>query len=130
MRRRAEHETVRPLRERDAKTRLHPLRDRLAALAPRLIPFAQALEPSLPPGIVDRDADVWEPLFVVAELAGGPWPERAWQAALHFQAEGRTELPSHGNQLLADIRAVFAMTTADRLPTHQLLAQLHRLDGG
>ena len=38
--------------------------------------------PVLPKGIEDRDADVWEPLLAVAELAGGHWPERARVAAV------------------------------------------------
>ena len=38
--------------------------------------------PVLPKGIWNRDADVWEPLLTVAELAGGHWPERARVAAV------------------------------------------------
>ena len=38
--------------------------------------------PGAPEGIEDRDADVWEPLLAVAELAGGHWPERARVAAV------------------------------------------------
>jgi hypothetical protein len=31
---------------------------------------------ALPPDLINRDADVWEPMFAVAELIGGEWPER------------------------------------------------------
>jgi hypothetical protein len=31
---------------------------------------------ALPPDLINRDADVWEPLFAVAEVIGGDWPER------------------------------------------------------
>jgi hypothetical protein len=33
--------------------------------------------PEMPPEIVDRDADCWEPLISVADAAGGEWPDRA-----------------------------------------------------
>lgn len=32
--------------------------------------------PELPEGVYDRDADVWEPLGAVAQVAGGAWPAR------------------------------------------------------
>jgi hypothetical protein len=31
---------------------------------------------ALPAGLLNRDADVWEPMFAVAELIGGEWPGR------------------------------------------------------
>ena len=36
----------------------------------------------MPDGIEDRNADVWEALLAVADLAGGDWPERARVAAV------------------------------------------------
>lgn len=42
--------------------------------------------PALPEGIADRNADVWEPLISVADLAGGNWPMRARAAALYLIA--------------------------------------------
>ena len=35
---------------------------------------------ALPPDLINRDADVWEPLFAVAELIGGDWPGRCADA--------------------------------------------------
>ena len=53
--------------------------------------------PVLPKGIEDRDADVWEPLLAVAELAGGHWPERARVTAVAaVTADGVKTTPSHG----------------------------------
>ena len=41
--------------------------------------IAQALErgprSALPEDMYNRDADVWSPMFAIAELIGGPWPE-------------------------------------------------------
>ena len=38
--------------------------------------------PDLPPGVDDRDADIWEPLVAVADMVGGDWPKRARAAAV------------------------------------------------
>ena len=35
---------------------------------------------ALPPDLINRDADIWEPIFAVAELIGGDWPERCADA--------------------------------------------------
>src|SRR5207244_2823404 len=47
---------------------------------------AQA-RPQLPPGLADRTVDIWEPLLVLADLAAGPWPELARQAAAGLTAD-------------------------------------------
>ena len=57
----------------------------------------------MPDGIEDRDADVWEALLAVADVAGGDWPERARVALLRLlRTQGST--PSLGVRLLADLR--------------------------
>src|SRR4051794_16809454 len=38
--------------------------------------------PVMPEGLNDRAADVWEPLFVLAEIAGGAWPDKAGAASI------------------------------------------------
>ena len=61
----------------------------------------------MPPGIADRDADVWEPLLAVADAAGGDWPERARVAAVALVADAKGGSPSLGIRLLSDLRNVF-----------------------
>ncbi|WP_310773598.1 DUF3631 domain-containing protein [Mycobacterium sp. Z3061] len=93
--------------------------------------------PVLPEGIEDRDADVWEPLLAVAELAGGHWPERARVAAVAaVAADGVKTAPSPGIELLADIKTVFDRLATEVIFTTALLAELsgtdprwRRLDG-
>ena len=81
--------------------------------------------PVLPKGIEDRDADVWEPLLAVAELAGGHWPERARVAAVAaVAADGVKTTPSPGIELLADIKAVFDQLPGEAIFTTDLLAEL------
>jgi putative DNA primase/helicase len=45
-------------------------------------------DPEMPAGIHNRAADNWHPLLVIADLAGGEWPERARQTAIELSREG------------------------------------------
>jgi hypothetical protein len=66
--------------------------DRTVALdeiARRIVRWAEdnadaigALDPETPPTLFNRDADNWRPLFQIADVAGGEWPQRARAAAL------------------------------------------------
>lgn len=120
MRKRGPGEEVEPFRPRLHEPTADALRDELAAWAAGVVVLAEGNEPLLPDGIADRDADVWEPLFTVADLAGGAWPVLARQAATEAVRSAKTSnKPSLGVRLLADIRACFGdksrLTTADLL---------------
>jgi len=82
--------------------------------------------PSMPKGVTDRDADVWEPLLAVADVAGGTWPERARVAAVALVKEARDSTPSLGVRLLSDLQTVFG--AADKLATATILRELHDMD--
>jgi hypothetical protein len=43
--------------------------------------------PEMPSGMGDRAADAWEPLFAIADLAGGDWPRRSRKAALALSGD-------------------------------------------
>jgi hypothetical protein len=60
-------------------------------------------------------------LFAVAEASGGEWPERARRASLDCHA-----MPDESTrtQLLADIQAVFAEKSCDRLTSGALVSAL------
>jgi hypothetical protein len=79
----------------------------------------------MPEGIKDRDADVWEALLAVADVAGAGWPERARVSAVTLVTLARERSPSLGLRLLSDIRSVFG---AETISTESLLAKLHSLD--
>jgi len=124
MRKRGPDEKVEPYRQRDHKQLGHALRDELAAWADQVREKAAKCRPTLPNEIVDRNADVWEPLIVVAEMAGGSWPARAREAGLQLIAASKAGTqPSLGVQLLGDIRACFG-DEDDRLPSKELLKRL------
>ena len=117
MRRRAPTETVEPYRRRVHGAEGMTLRDRLTLWATSARDSISSTYPSMPAGVVDRDADVWEALLAVADSAGGEWPARARVAAVTFVTAARDSTPSLGVRLLADLRQVFSdssqMSTTD-----------------
>jgi hypothetical protein len=129
MRRRAPGEQIEPWRPRVNHPEAHALRDRLAGWATSL---AERLSgdfwPDIPAQVTDRDADVWEALLAVADLAGGDWPQQARVAAVALVAASKQRAPSVGVLLLRDIREVFTTAVVDQLTTEQLLSELNRMD--
>jgi len=80
--------------------------------------------PEIPAGQSDRTVDIWEPLHVLAHLAGGEWPEMARQAmaALTASAQERNPIGS----LFLDILLCFTQAKADRMFSRTLAAELDR----
>lgn len=126
MRRRSAAEQVQPYRRRVHGEHGEALRDRLAKWGEAATARLTASWPEMPAGIADRDADVWEPLFAIADEAGGGWAERARVAGVALVAASKAGTPSLGIRLLADLRAVFA--DADQIPTERILEALHKIE--
>ena len=74
-------ERVERLRHADPEV-LHTLARRCARFAADNAEKIRAARPSMPDGLHDRAQDNWEPLFAIADLAGGEWPDLARKAAL------------------------------------------------
>ncbi|NEA59556.1 DUF3631 domain-containing protein [Streptomyces sp. SID13666] len=125
MRRRAVHEKVQPFRSRRDIPVLNDLRDRIAAWTATLAATAAEMEPPLP--VDDRAADTWEPLVIVADLAGGHWPATA-RAACRTMTDhetGQDEENGLKSRILADIRTAFAgFGNPHALGTADLLCRL------
>lgn len=124
MRRRSPQERIDPWRLRLNGAEGEEIGDRLRVWAnesQHLIRW-----PELPEGIEDRNADVWEALVAVADLAGGEWPDRARVAAVSLVAQSQDRTGSLGVMLLRDLRTVFG--DVDRLPTETILERLHLID--
>jgi hypothetical protein len=121
MRRRAPHERVQPFRLGRDTPALKTLSIQLHTWARKHIATLGQATPNTP--LEDRAADTWEPLLIIADTAGGHWPQRARTAATTLVEQAQTEdddtLPT---QLLADIRTAFADRTTIR--TNELLATL------
>jgi len=126
MRRRAPGETVEPYRRRVHGDDGEALRERLAAWAESKEIEASGAWPDMPDSIVDREADCWEPLLTVADLAGGHWPQTARVAAVAAVADTSTKRETLGVKLLADIRTAFA--GAEQMATAALLESLNGID--
>jgi len=124
MRRRAPNEKVEPWRLRINAPQAEPIREALQAWG------AESAErivwPELPPEIIDCNADVWEALIAVADLAGGGWPERARVSAVALVADSMAGAPSIGVQLLTDLKAVFKGRAS--MWAESILAALHAMD--
>ncbi|GAB7181787.1 protein DUF3631 [Kitasatospora sp. Ki12] len=130
MRRRAPGETVQPFRSALDTKPLHDLRDRVADWLRPLLPKAVGMLPAMP--VTDRAADTWEPLVIVADLAGGHWPATA-RAACAAMCAHEAGLDDDGDgakiRILQDIRTVFtALGDPPALATATLLAQLRALE--
>lgn len=122
LRRKLPHEKVARLRHADRET--------FVTLARKLARFAQDFSerirqsrPALPDVLSDRAQDNWEALFAIAECAGPRWREYAEDAALKLSARS-DDSASKGNELLADIKAVFERKGVTRISTADLLAAL------
>ncbi len=128
MRRRAQGETVHPYRTRRDQPALHRLRDQIHDWVSAHIDELTKVEPKMP--LEDRAADTWEPLFAIADLAGGHWPKKAETAALAMVGtEAKADIEaSIGGRLLADIKHVFDAMTVSFMPSQELVNQLRRVD--
>jgi hypothetical protein len=123
MRKRAAGEKAEPFQPRVHERQADTLRDELARWTTDIANQAEMLQPDLPDCIADRNADVWGPLFAVADLAGGAWPEAARLAATDAILSAKAcERPTPSVQLLMDIHACF--DGADRITTADLLDKL------
>jgi hypothetical protein len=126
MRRRAPDQQVRRYRARATRPEGEALAAQLAAWAGSVAGKVGDPWPELPEGVDDRPADVWEPLIMVADLAGGDWPGRAREACTAFVKGARGDEQTTGTRLLADLRTVLGDSEA--LWTQTILTRLHALD--
>lgn len=126
MRRRASHESVAAFRTGRDTPALHALRDRLTAWLRPQNATAMNMEPVMP--VEDRTADTWEPLVIVADLAGGRWPDlaRTTCSAMTAHEAGQDEDAGLRTRILVDIRRVFtAEGDPATLRTGRLIQQLN-----
>jgi Protein of unknown function (DUF3631) len=131
MRRRTTEEGIEPWRPRIN-------REEAAKLNVRLAEWAEVAKdglrgddwwPQMPKGVEDRDADIWEALLAVADLAGARWAMDARVSAVTLVTASKRRPPSLGIQLLHDIRGVFNRAPSDKLSTEGLIAGLKNMDG-
>ncbi len=84
--------------------------------------------PQIPGELHNRTRDKWRPLLVIAEVAGGKWPERTREVALLFGVPSEKTDKSKKVQLLADIRDLFNQKKRDRLPSEKIECELGQME--
>ena len=131
MRKRAPGERIEPYRRRIHALKGNAIRDKLATWATSLGGRLRNAWPEMPPGVEDRNADVWEALLAVADIAGGGWPSDARRAAEALVADSKQTTPSLGVKLLEDLRALFNpkdCAPKDWLRTEEILRTLAAME--
>lgn len=128
MRRRRPDEKVKPYRRRLYAERAELLKKQLGAWTDAIRAKIENPEqyPALPDNVQDRDADVWEGLVMIADQAGGQWPQLARQAAERMVADQHNKPETLGIKLLSDIRKVFGANPS--MGTMDLLGLLHGIE--
>jgi hypothetical protein len=109
------------------RARFEALGKRAAAWAASACATLRHAEPSMPKGFANRDADNWTPLFAIADLAGGAWPQSIRDAAIGIR--GETE-PDSSETLLCSVRAAFTKANRDRLSSEDLCRLVQEQDEG
>jgi hypothetical protein len=127
LKRRLPTERVSPFRFRDAREATVELLEHLIEWAAdeALIDTLADARPTMPPGIVDRPADVWEPLVVIGDHAGDPWSTRIRDACRTLVGD-RSASHSDGIGLLADCHRVIG--SDQRIPSAELTRRLVELE--
>ncbi len=113
-------------RLRNLKTKA--LRQQCARFALDNAPAVAAAKPEFPSSLNDRATDIWEPLLVLADLAGGDWPELARKAAVALTATAQDSNPIAS--LLLDIFLVFILDHGDRMFSKTLVEDLQARSAG
>jgi len=100
----------------------HELGCKLARWAKDNFAALQACEPRLPTGAFNRVADNWRPLFAIAQVVGGDWPQRALDA--FSQLNRSAPVDEAAVALLGDVRRVFTLSGASRIFSADLVNAL------
>src|SRR5699024_4048658 len=88
MRKPIEGETFTPYRRRVHLALYEEVRSRLERWSSLMGKDFGTAFPELPEEVANRDAELYEPLLEIADVAGGSWPERARNAAVYMVERG------------------------------------------
>jgi hypothetical protein len=125
MGRKRRDEAVERFSQRRLEPEVQPLRSRLRQAAEDADGFLREWREWVPEEFLlasDRHAEVWEPLFAIAEAAGMEWPVRAREMAA-WTSEQRLAEPPVGILLLQHVREAFA-EGEENISSRQLLMRL------
>jgi hypothetical protein len=122
MRRKLPGETVERLRYAEPEL-FDTLRAKIARFALDNAKQIRQARPRLPDELGDRAQDGWEALLAIASCARQEWLERATRAAIELSGNA-DDAGSVSNELLADIREVFAKKRVGKICSADLISAL------
>ncbi|MBB3318947.1 hypothetical protein FHT77_004856 [Rhizobium sp. BK181] len=130
MLRRRRDEPIEPYRRRAQAPEGEALRKRLEDWGKASAPALARYVPEMPEGVTDRNADVWEALIAIADVAGGRWPElaRVSCVTLVSAAMGDKHKISLPLRLLSDIRDIFIEREALGSEYHFNISTAHLIE--
>jgi hypothetical protein len=126
--RRTREEVIERFRRRDVEVEAEPLRLSCETLAEHHTDHLADARPEPPDELDDRAWDVWEPLFAIADLAGGDWPARARTAALALSTGEARDDDSLSAKIVRDIYGVFAANEWRQCKTSELIDELAKIE--
>lgn len=121
-------EKISSFRRRDTEGEAAPIREGLAGWLDPLREQVPAGRPRMPKGVEDRSAEIWEPLIIIAYLAGGDWPTIARDACKHFVFAKSGYARLIGVDLLEDPQKVF--NGAEKMASTDIVTALRFLPDG
>lgn len=125
LRRKMTHETVARI-PADLSERHKPLRQQLARWSEDNQQAIRDNQIEPPHSGNDRAVDNWIPLFTVAALAGGDWPNKVMTS--YSLLTNQEEEPTPQIMLLADIREILKGHQPDKIPSKELVDKLLELE--
>ncbi|MCS5735518.1 DUF3631 domain-containing protein [Herbiconiux daphne] len=126
MRRKLPGEQVAKFRHREVADEAEQLQHRLRLSLAIVMDDWDGAWPALPDELDNRAAEIFEPLIVLADLAGQEWPRRIREAAVAFVTASRDDSQALNVRLLSDIRRVFG--DDDKLAAEDVVNKLVLLD--
>lgn len=128
LRRRKPSEQVEQYRSRLNDPELQEVQSFLADSVNDVIEELETAQPETP--LLDRAADLWEPLLAVADAAGDSWPKRARDAARYLTKSALEEdhEQSEGIDLLHDIAGFLPSVKSNFIASKDLIQRLKALE--
>lgn len=107
---------------------LLPVRQRVARWAADNLATLKDSDPEVPEALNDRAQDNARFICAIADLIGGPWPERVRVALVEVAGQTEDKPQSEGVQLLRDIIGVFEVRGVHQINSTDLCNELCRLE--
>lgn len=129
MRKSGDHGKLEEYRGRKVKFEFNQVKTSLSRWSRSTGPALELLFPEIP--LKDRDADKWEPLFAIAEMAGGDWLKRVARAARLLERDDAGDDIPMSVRMVRDIETYIEehdLTDKDNVHTADLITGLLDLD--